>query len=339
LTGIYYYLNFVPCFVNYKPTTTSTVSCPMEDNNMQHNEFDKKEQDSKKVIVIVVISILLGVNGLLLWQFFDKKTHLEEVNMTLESTLSEKESLSAELQRMKVEYEKINQENASLQNQLTAKDEEIKSKMAEIQRLINSGDAAQLRRAKQELASLKTLNQTYIADLDSLKLANEELNAQNSNLNSSLLSERGKVQNLTQENTMLANKVVMGSVLKTINIKASGVKYRSSGKESESNRASSVDKIRTCFTVLENLVVDRGTKDAYLRVLSPDGAVMSTSSETFIYNNQATLYTAKESFEYDNKQTDLCLYWTKGSIYTKGKYIIEIYVDGNLIGSTNLTLK
>lgn len=306
---------------------------------MQHNEFDKKEQDSKKVIVIVVISILLGVNGLLLWQFFDKKTHLEEVNMTLESTLSEKESLSAELQRMKVEYEKINQENASLQNQLTAKDEEIKSKMAEIQRLINSGDAAQLRRAKQELASLKTLNQTYIADLDSLKLANEELNAQNSNLNSSLLSERGKVQNLTQENTMLANKVVMGSVLKTINIKASGVKYRSSGKESESNRASSVDKIRTCFTVLENLVVDRGTKDAYLRVLSPDGAVMSTSSETFIYNNQATLYTAKESFEYDNKQTDLCLYWTKGSIYTKGKYIIEIYVDGNLIGSTNLTLK
>jgi flagellar basal body-associated protein FliL len=311
----------------------------MEENTMQPNDFDKKEQDSKKVIVIVVISILLGVNGLLLWQFFDKKTHLEEVNMTLESTLSEKESLSAELQRMKVEYEKINQENASLQTQLTAKDEEIKSKIAEIQRLINSGDAAQLRRAKEELASLKLLNQTYIADLDSLKIANEELNNQNNSLNSSLLTERGKVQNLTQENTMLANKVAMGAVLKTINIKASGVKYRSSGKESETNRASSVDKIRTCFTILENLVTDKGTKDAYLRVLSPDGAVMSTSSETFTYNNQATLYTAKESFEYDNKQTDLCLYWTKGSIYTKGKYIIEIYVDGNLIGSTNLTLK
>jgi flagellar basal body-associated protein FliL len=311
----------------------------MEENTMQPNDFDKKEQDSKKVIVIVVISILLGVNGLLLWQFFDKKTHLEEVNMTLESTLSEKESLSAELQRMKVEYEKINQENASLQTQLTAKDEEIKSKIAEIQRLINSGDAAQLRRAKEELASLKLLNQTYLADLDSLKIANEELNSQNNSLNSSLLTERGKVQNLTQENTMLANKVAMGAVLKTINIKASGVKYRSSGKESETNRASSVDKIRTCFTILENLVTDKGTKDAYLRVLSPDGAVMSTSSETFTYNNQATLYTAKESFEYDNKQTDLCLYWTKGSIYTKGKYIIEIYVDGNLIGSTNLTLK
>ena len=311
----------------------------MDENKTQPNDFDKKEQDSKKVIVIVVISILLGVNGLLLWQFFDKKTHLEEVSMTLESTLSEKESLSAELQRMKVEYEKINQENSSLQTQLTAKDEEIKSKMAEIQKLINSGDAAQLQKARAELTSLREMNQNYIAQLDSLKLANDELNAQNTDLNSSLVSERGKIQDLTQENSMLANKVAIGSVLKTMNVKATGVKYKSSGKETETSKASSVSKIRICFTVLENLVAEKGTKDAYIRVLSPDGAVMSTSSETFLYNNQATLYTTRETFEYDNKQTDLCLYWTKGSQYTKGKYTIEIYVDGSLIGSSNLTLK
>ena len=306
---------------------------------MQPGEFDKKEQDSKKVIVIVVISILLGVNGLLLWQFFDKKTQLDEVSMTLESTLSEKESLSAELQRMKVEYEKINQENSTLQTQLSTKDEEIKSKIAEIQKLINSGDAAQLRKAREELAALRLLNQNYIAELDSLKLINDELNNQNSTLNSSLLSEKDRVNSLTQENSMLANKVAIGSVLKTMNVKATGVKYKSSGKEIESSKASSVSKIRICFTVLENLVVDKGTKDAYIRVLSPDGAVMSTSSETFQYNNQATLYTTRESFEYENKQTDLCLYWTKGSQYTKGKYTIEIYTEGSLIGSANLTLK
>src|SRR5688572_32413629 len=223
----------------------------MDENAMQPNDFDKKEQDSKKVIVIVVISILLGVNGLLLWQFFDKKTHLEEVSMTLESTLSEKESLTAELQRMKVEYEKVNQENSTLQTQLTAKDEEIKSKMAEIQKLINSGDAAQLRKAREELASLRLLNENYIAELDSLKIINDELNAQNTDLNSSLMSERGKIQNLTQENTLLANKVAIGSVLKTINVKATGVKYKSSGKESETTKASSVSKIRVCFTILE----------------------------------------------------------------------------------------
>jgi Tfp pilus assembly protein PilO len=297
------------------------------------------EQDSKKAIVIVVIAILLGVNGLLLWQFFDKKSHLEEVNQALENTINEKESLSAELEKMKVEYEKVNQENAALQAQLSSKDEEIKSKMAEIQKLINSGDAAQLRRAKVELENLRELNRNYIAQLDSLKVANTDLMEKNTVLTSNLQSERGKVQNLTQENTMLANKVAIGSVLKTINTKASGVRYRSNGKEVETGKASATDKIRICFTVLENLVTDRGTKYAYIRVLSPDGAVMSTSSETFIYNNQATLYTTRETFEYDNKDTDICLYYSKGSTYIKGKYTIEIYVDGSLIGSTGLTLK
>lgn len=297
------------------------------------------EQDSKKAIVIVVIAILLGVNGLLLWQFFDKKSHLDEVNQALENTINEKESLSAELEKVKVEYQKVNQENAALQAQLSSKDEEIKSKMAEIQKLINSGDAVQLKRAKAELENLRQLNRNYIAQVDSLKLENTDLMEKNTVLSSNLQSERGKVQNLTQENTMLANKVAIGSVLKTINTKASGVRYRSNGKEVETNKASSTDKIRICFTVLENLVTDRGTKNAYIRVLSPDGAVMSTSSETFIYNNQATLYTTRETFEYDNKDTDICLYYTKGSTYIKGNYTIEIYVDGSLIGSTSLVLK
>jgi hypothetical protein len=70
---------------------------------MTTTELEPKEQDSKRVIVIIVISILLGVNGLLLWQFFDKKTHLEQVNRELDTTVAEKESLSAELQRVKTE--------------------------------------------------------------------------------------------------------------------------------------------------------------------------------------------------------------------------------------------
>jgi len=311
----------------------------MEENQMEPVDYEPKEKDSRKAIVIVVISVLLAVNGLLLWQFFDKKAHLEDLSANLESTISEKESLSAELQRMKAEYDKVNQENAAIQSQLSEKDQEIKSKMAEIQRLINSGDAAQLRRAKAELAQLHQLNDVYLAQLDSMRTANDQLNQQNLTLNSTLESERGRLQNLTQENTMLANKVAIGSVLKTINMKASGVRFKSSGKETETSRAGSVEKLRTCFTIIENLIADRGSKDAYLRVLSPDGAVMSTSSETFMYNNQATLYTAKESFDYDNKDTDLCLYWTKGSQYTKGKYTIEVYVEGNLIGSASLTLK
>ncbi|MBK7684156.1 MAG: hypothetical protein IPJ26_17630 [Bacteroidetes bacterium] len=62
---------------------------------------------------------------------------------------------------------------------------------------------------------------------------------------------------------------------------------------------------------MENLVVEKGPKDIFVRVISPDGAVMSTTSETFIYNGQATLYTTKESIMYENRNTELCVYWEK----------------------------
>jgi predicted nuclease with TOPRIM domain len=299
----------------------------------------EKDQDSKKVIVIIVITILLGVNALLLWQFFDKKTHLEQVSRELDTTMAEKESLSAELQRVKTEYEKLNQENASLQNQLSAKDEEIRLKIAEIQKLINTGDAAQLKKAKEELNSLRVLNQNFIAQIDSLNASNKILSEQNFSLNQNLSTANTKVTSLTQENSVLSNKVAIASVLKTTNLKALGVRYKNSGKESETNRSKSTDRIKTCFTIMENLVVEKGPKDIFVRVLSPDGAVMSTTSETFIYNGQATLYTTKESIMYENRNTDLCVYWEKGNTYNPGKYTIELYCESNQIGVVSLELK
>lgn len=303
------------------------------------NPEQQKDQDSKKVIVLIVITILLGVNALLLWQFFDKKTHLEQVSRELDTTMAEKESLSAELQRVKTEYEKLNQENASLQNQLSAKDEEIRLKIAQIQKLIASGDAVQLKKAKEELTALKALNQTYVLQMDSLKTANKQLTDENVSLNQNLTTVTTKVNSLTQENSLLSNKVAIASVLKTANLRAFGVRYKGSGKETETSKAKNTDRIKTCFTIMENLVVDKGPKDIFVRVLSPDGAVMSTSSETFIFNGQATLYTTKESIMYENRDTELCVYWEKGNTYNPGKYTIELYCENNQIGVATLELK
>jgi len=298
-----------------------------------------QENDSKKGVVIVVISILLGVNGLLLWQFFDKKTHLEQVSRELDTTAAEKDALSAELQRVKTEYEKLNQENIELQNQLSAKDEEIQLKIVQIQKLLNSGDATQLKKAREELATLRALNQSYIAQVDSLKSANKQLADENTSLNQTLSTTTNRVNSLSQENSMLANKVAIASILKTSNIRSLGVRYKGSGKEVETNRAKTTERIKTCFTIQENLVVEKGPRDIFVRVLSPDGAVMSTSSETFLYNDQPTLYSTKESIMYENRNTDLCVYWEKGSTYATGKYSIELYCEGNMIGSSVLVLK
>src|SRR5262245_15793227 len=125
----------------------------MVQNESASNET--AEQGPKKGIVMIVIAILLGTNGLLLWQFFDKKNNMDLANQTIVATTAEKEKLQTEFNLLKADYEKSKSENSGLQSQLSEKDQEIKSKMEEIERLIRLGGPAQIARAKAEIARLK----------------------------------------------------------------------------------------------------------------------------------------------------------------------------------------
>ena len=95
-------------------------------DSQEINKADYQEQGPKKGIVIIVITILLGTNGLLLWQFFDKKNHLDQANQTIVTTTAEKDALQVQLNQFKVEFEKLKTDNSTLQNQLTEKDEQYK---------------------------------------------------------------------------------------------------------------------------------------------------------------------------------------------------------------------
>jgi len=212
-----------------------------------------EEQGPKKGIVIIVISILLGTNALLLWQFFEKKNNLDVANHTIVTTTAEKDALQTQLNEVKTEYEKIKSENSGLQTELASKDDEIKTKVAEIQRLITLGGPAQIAKAKAELARLKEMNVVYTAQIDSLNTVNTKLQSENQTLNSNLSNEQSKNKNLSSENSKLANKVAAGSVLKAYNIVTEGVRYnRIKRSEVITNKAKQVQKMRTKFTLSEN---------------------------------------------------------------------------------------
>src|SRR5258706_12600521 len=89
----------------------------MENNEPKGSET--QEQGPRKSIVIIVISILLGTNGLLLWQFFEKKASLDAANQTVITTTAEKDQIQMELNQVKGEFEKVKAENLNLRDQLT----------------------------------------------------------------------------------------------------------------------------------------------------------------------------------------------------------------------------
>ncbi len=298
-----------------------------------------EEQGPKKGIVIIVITILLGTNGLLLWQFFEKKNSLDIANQAIITTSAEKDALQVQLNEVKAQYEKTKADNVDLLGQLSEKDKEIKAKVSEIQKLIAIGGPAQIAKAKAELTKLREMNTLYTGQIDSLNKVNAELQTENQNLNSNLSAEKNKVQNLASENSKLASKVAAGSVLKATNIVTEGLRYKSSGKELITNKAKQIQRIRTKFMLSENKVVERGPIDIYVRVLGPDGAAMSTTQETFMSNGQALVYTSRETIDYANNETQAETIWAKGSEFSKGKYIVELYHLGSLIGKSTIELK
>ncbi|MBL0104956.1 MAG: hypothetical protein IPP51_15060 [Bacteroidetes bacterium] len=222
---------------------------------------------------------------------------------------------------------------------MTEKDEQIKAKVAEIQKLILLGGPAQIARAKAELAKLKEMNDVYVLQIDSLNTVNAKLQAENQTLNSTLTQERARSNSLTDENSRLATKVSAGSILKAMNVTTEGLRFKSNGKSIVTNKAKQVMQMRTHFVLAENHVIDNGAVDIYLRVLGPDGNVMTSSTETIPNNTQNLIFTKRQSVEYNNSDTPVDIELAKGSQFVKGAYNVEIYHSGVLIGRSKIDLK
>jgi hypothetical protein len=307
----------------------------MADTNEQ-SSFE--EQGPRKGIVIIVISILLGTNALLLWQFFEKKNNLDVANRTIITTTAEKDALQTQLNEVKTEYEKIKSENVSLQNELASKDDEIKTKVAEIQRLISLGGPAQIAKAKAELAKLKEMNTVYAAQIDSLNAANAKLQTENQALTSNLTQEQSRNTLLSTENTKLANKVAAGSILKAYNMVVEGLRFKSNGKAIITNKAKQVEKVHATFRLSENRVLDEGPIDLYIVMHGPDGSVMSEQGN-FQAGGETKAYTVKQTVDYKNQEMPVDAVILKGMQFQKGNYKVEIYHSGQQIGSGAVELK
>jgi len=307
-----------------------------------------QDQGPKKGIVIIVILILLGTNAILLWQFFEKKSGFEEVSKNLITATHEKDQLQTELNEAKAEREKLQGENSKYKDQLSGQDSILKLKEAQIQHLISIGGPAQLAKAKAEIAKLKEMNQLYVLQVDSLNKVNMQLTSDVKNLNSNLAEQQNKNTTLSKQVSRLSDKVAAGSILTTTNVITEALKIKSNGKEIVTAKAKQVQKIHTKFTIAQNRVIDARPIDIYVRVTGPDGNVVSSpdgnaksfDQQTFIVGGQTVLYTLKQTVEYNNADTEVDAVWVKrGTEFTKGKYNVEIYHGGEVIGKSMIELK
>lgn len=285
-------------------------------------------------ILIVLLLVSLGLNAYL---FTSKNTIQEEAKTEKDSLITARIDVEKELNETYTELNQYKGENARMDSLIAAANIDIDKYKERIAALIKKeGNSSALnKKLKAELEELKGLRDKYLEQIDALMVENEQLKKDKSELTS-------KVENLSQN---LEQTVSTASVLRAEYVKVKSYKKRSNDKYTETAMAKRTNKLETCFTVLENKIAKGGSKTVYLRILEPSGKVLGNRAEgssTFkkTGSSEELLFTASQQIDYDNKNQDLCMNWEEADRnFAPGKYIMEIYVDGNLSGTSEVTLR
>ncbi len=115
-------------------------------------------------------------------------------------------------------------------------------------------------------------------------------------------------------------------------------------KERAKSRAKKVDRLSVCFRTEANEVAPQGEETFYLRIIDPSGSPLSVDERgSGVAQNKRSdeefRYTTVATCDYSNEETDVCGTWEPGQNFAKGKYKVEVYNKGYLVGTGSFNLK
>ena len=301
-------------------------------------------ENRKKTNQPLWLYALLGLLAIALVFFIVRNSSLRTDKEALEA---EKEmqrlDFQAEVDSLMKVHNDLKESYGELSQELAEKDSIIQADAVEIKKLLDS--QWDYNRIKKKMTQLQEISQRYVRQMDSLYTVNRELVAENERIREEYQNERRQNTNLTRQKEELTNKVNQAATMRISNYTAQAVRFKGSGKESVTDRASRAERIRIDFTVAANELIKPGTKLFYVRIADPKRAIISKGSgdEYSVKANGETLqFTEKVRVNYDGKETAVRAYYTKPDAYElmPGTYFIDVYEEGGkVIGQTTVDLK
>jgi len=295
-----------------------------------------KGTKSNKLLIIITV-LLFCFCGYLIWQNLELQELLESGEIAITEVSTERNQVKKDLEDMLAQYNDMVSNNEGLSVELEAERTKIEALLKQAK-----GKNWTIHKLRKETETLRTIMKGYIVQIDSLNQINGRLTEENKVVRTELSNEKTITKNLIEKNEGLSDLVTVASYLKTTGLKSFGVKIKSNNTGKETDRAKKVDIIRTYFTVLKNSIAISGKKWIYVRILTPDGKVLSEKtddSNKFDFNGVRGLYSSKKQIDYGNKQQTLTIDWKKAEDFPVGEYNVEIYADGVDIGKTKFSLK
>lgn len=295
---------------------------------------DHKGDRNKIYFLIVVIIALLGTNAFL----FFKDKHEKDRFVT---SSTERDRLKLEVEKIEVEFDKVNQLNVALTEKLQREHDMARAKIAELKQALQKGEVTreELANAQNELQKLKTFIEGYKNDIGRLERENTALKTQRDSLEKSVLTVSAKANNLEKKNSELSEKVKSSAALKAYNERLIGYRVKNSGKNIEVNKASSARKLITYFDIIPNQLAAKDYHKIYLRVFDPSGNLVADEKNMFEADGQEMQYSDMITISYKNDNTSYQIDWVNPQPFIKGTYSIILYANGYTMGKASVELK
>ena len=290
-----------------------------------------------KKILIPILIVLLAAVGVLTYLFLQQKQEMTEMVEQMEFEKSELEDEYEDLTMQFDGYRTPDIHNDSLAQLLNKEQQRVRDLLEEL-RITKATNARRIAELKKELATVRQVMVSYVHQIDSLNQTNQRLTAENRQVKEQYAVVQQQAEELQQQNTHLTEKVTRASMLEITAFKVTPLNRR----DRKTSNLNQMQKIQFDFTIGKNITSDRGLKRVYMRVVRPDGELITLpdpAQRMFAFENSEIEYSLAKEFEYGGEAMDETLYWTVGEILYKGTYNADFFIDGALIASFPFELK
>jgi len=288
------------------------------------------DKDRRNNLIIIILSVLLIIIvSVFISQHNENKKILEALNL-------EKKSIQTELSSLMTNYDSIHTNNEALQSELTGAQTKVQELLTEVEQ-VKKVSYDQIAQYRLEVTTMRNIMKNYIIQVDSLNRRNEMLMAENAVVKENFAQSESKNQVLEKEKEHLQEKIKEAAQLEATELTATGINAR--GKDAESARRA--EQIKVSFVLSKNITAPRGNKVIYVRIQKPNQVLLQQSpNDLFQFEDLKIPFSASREVTYEGNALPVNIFWdNKGAEFMEGEYTVDVFADGNNIGTTRLVMK
>lgn len=286
------------------------------------------EMDNLKKIIYGLGVLAVALAAVLAVVWYKNSTLVKELEL-------DKQALTQEMIQLQNDYATLSSDYDTINHQLDSSREEV-SQLIEKLVKTEASNRSKIRQYEKELGTLRTIMKSYIVQIDSLNTLNKKLTADAAAARREAAESRKQSEKLSKEVEQLSGQVATGAV-----IKARGIRLEAyNGSDKITDRSSRVTYMMASLSLVENVLAEKGPVRVYIRLLGPDGAMLTGDAPTaFEVAGEQMFCTASREVDYQGAEVDMSIYINRIPEYVKGHYVVEAYTSQGALGTADLMLR